>query len=107
MSPMTPSLDRPEAPRTITVLGSTGSIGTQTIELLAAEPERFQVRALVAGRKAGFKTVAVGTGVASWAELKRSRPDHLARDFRGVGKWLKWFGIQDSARRKRRTLPAA
>jgi 1-deoxy-D-xylulose-5-phosphate reductoisomerase len=54
MSPPTPSLAHPEAPRTITVLGSTGSIGTQTIELLEAEPERFQVRALVAGRKAGL-----------------------------------------------------
>ena len=36
--------------RSITVLGSTGSVGTQTVELLAAAPERFQVRALVAGR---------------------------------------------------------
>ena len=38
------------APRSVTVLGSTGSVGTQTIELLAADPERFEVRALVAGR---------------------------------------------------------
>ncbi len=38
------------ASRWVTVLGSTGSVGTQTIELLAAEPERFRVRALVAGR---------------------------------------------------------
>jgi 1-deoxy-D-xylulose-5-phosphate reductoisomerase len=37
-------------PRWVTVLGSTGSVGTQTIELLAAEPELFHVRALVAGR---------------------------------------------------------
>ena len=54
MSTPTPSLAHPEAPRTITVLGSTGSIGTQTIELLEAEPERFKVRALVAGRKAAL-----------------------------------------------------
>ena len=40
------------APRSVTVLGSTGSVGTQTIELLAGRPERFQVRALVAGRNA-------------------------------------------------------
>jgi 1-deoxy-D-xylulose-5-phosphate reductoisomerase len=39
-----------EPPRSVTVLGSTGSVGTQTVELLAAAPERFQVRALVAGR---------------------------------------------------------
>ncbi len=39
-----------KAPRSITVLGSTGSVGTQTVALLAAEPDRFRVRALVAGR---------------------------------------------------------
>jgi 1-deoxy-D-xylulose-5-phosphate reductoisomerase len=38
--------------RSVTVLGSTGSVGTQTIELLAADPDRFQVRALVAARNA-------------------------------------------------------
>lgn len=38
------------APRWITVLGSTGSVGTQTLDLIAAEPGRFKVRALVAGK---------------------------------------------------------
>jgi 1-deoxy-D-xylulose-5-phosphate reductoisomerase len=79
MSPPTPSLAHPEAPRTITVLGSTGSIGTQTIELLEAEPERFQVRALVAGRKAGLLAqqaialraeFAVVADTAVYAELR-------------------------------------
>ena len=37
------------AMKTVTVLGSTGSIGTQTIELLLANPDRYSVRALVAG----------------------------------------------------------
>jgi len=36
--------------KTVTVLGSTGSIGTQTVDLLLAQPERFAVRALVGGR---------------------------------------------------------
>jgi len=36
--------------KTVTILGSTGSIGTQTVGLLAAEPERYRVRALVAGK---------------------------------------------------------
>jgi 1-deoxy-D-xylulose-5-phosphate reductoisomerase len=44
----------PKRPRTVTVLGSTGSVGTQTVELLAAEPERFRVRALVGGRNASL-----------------------------------------------------
>ena len=43
-----------ESPRSVTVLGSTGSVGTQTVELLAAAPERFRVLALVAGRNVGL-----------------------------------------------------
>jgi 1-deoxy-D-xylulose-5-phosphate reductoisomerase len=42
--------DHQASPRTVTVLGSTGSVGTQTIDLLLAAPDRFRVRALVAGR---------------------------------------------------------
>lgn len=38
------------SPRSITVLGSTGSIGCSTIDLLLAEPGRFRIRALVGGR---------------------------------------------------------
>jgi 1-deoxy-D-xylulose-5-phosphate reductoisomerase len=41
-------------PRSVTVLGSTGSVGTQTVGLLVDAPERFQVRALVAGRNVGL-----------------------------------------------------
>jgi len=34
----------------VTVLGSTGSIGTNTLDVLARHPERFEVYALSAGR---------------------------------------------------------
>jgi len=40
------------AVRSVTVLGSTGSVGRSTADLLAANPERFAVRALVGGRNA-------------------------------------------------------
>ncbi len=40
--------------RTVSILGSTGSVGTQTIDLLRANPERYQVRALVAGGNASL-----------------------------------------------------
>ena len=40
--------------RTVTVLGSTGSVGTQTVDLLASAPGRYRVRALVAGRNAAL-----------------------------------------------------
>lgn len=49
---------------------------------------------VAAGKKAGYKTVAVGTGFSTWGELVRSRPDFLARDFRGIARWLRWFGIK-------------
>lgn len=35
---------------TVAVLGSTGSIGTQTLEVVSAEPDRFEIVALGAGR---------------------------------------------------------
>ncbi|MDQ2758297.1 MAG: 1-deoxy-D-xylulose-5-phosphate reductoisomerase [Actinomycetota bacterium] len=37
------------APRTVTLLGSTGSIGTQAIEIVRANPDRFRVTGLSAG----------------------------------------------------------
>jgi phosphoglycolate phosphatase-like HAD superfamily hydrolase len=79
-----------------------GRIQPQDVFVIGDTP--FDVSA---GRKAGYRTVAVGTGFASWAELRRSRPDHLARDFRGVDKWLKWFGIANSRLAKRRNSRAA
>lgn len=39
-----------ERPRGVTILGSTGSIGQSTIDLIDRHPERFRVEALVAGR---------------------------------------------------------
>jgi 1-deoxy-D-xylulose-5-phosphate reductoisomerase len=38
------------AMRSVSILGSTGSVGTQTLDLILAEPERYTVRALVGGR---------------------------------------------------------
>ena len=58
----------PEAPRTVSLLGSTGSVGTQTVDLLtAAPPGRFRVRALVAGRNAALlaeQAIALGAELA-------------------------------------------
>ena len=44
----------PSAPRGVAVLGSTGSIGTQTLEVLRLFPDRFRVRALTAGSNAAL-----------------------------------------------------
>jgi 1-deoxy-D-xylulose-5-phosphate reductoisomerase len=69
----------PAAPRSISVLGSTGSVGTQTLALLAAAaPGRYRVEALVGGRRAGLLAeqalrhgarLAVIADPACWNEL--------------------------------------
>ncbi len=41
---------RSDGPRSVTVLGSTGSVGRNTVELIAREPGRFAVEALAANR---------------------------------------------------------
>jgi len=42
------------ARRAVAVLGSTGSVGVQTLDLISSLPERFEVVALAAGRNAGL-----------------------------------------------------
>ncbi|MDE2038947.1 MAG: HAD family hydrolase [Elusimicrobia bacterium] len=49
---------------------------------------------VAAGKKAGYKTIGVGTGFSRWEDLVASRPDHLARDFRRIDRWLSWIGIR-------------
>ena len=70
--------------RTVTVLGSTGSVGTQTVQLLAAAPERFHVRALVGGRNVAalaeqartlHAEYAVIADAASYAALRAALSD--------------------------------
>ncbi|MCW5746398.1 MAG: 1-deoxy-D-xylulose-5-phosphate reductoisomerase [Alphaproteobacteria bacterium] len=39
-----------EAPRRVTILGSTGSVGCNTVDLIARAPDRFAVEALTANR---------------------------------------------------------
>jgi 1-deoxy-D-xylulose-5-phosphate reductoisomerase len=39
------------APRAVTILGSTGSIGTQALEVVTAHPERFVISGLAAGSR--------------------------------------------------------
>ncbi len=66
--------------RSVSVLGSTGSIGTSTIDLLLANPDRFRVRALAGGRNVALLAqqaralnaeVAVIADVAALPELAR------------------------------------
>ncbi len=52
-----------DAPRSLTVLGATGSIGTNTLDLVRREPQRFAVEALTAnGSAAQLARLAVEVG---------------------------------------------
>lgn len=71
-----------------------GHAGTAEVFVIGDTPHDVS-----AGKKAGYRTIAVGTGFAEWMDLVKSKPDHLARDFREVSKWLKWFGIKPKKRK--------
>ena len=54
---------RHDAPRVVTILGATGSIGRSTADVLARHPSRFQVMALAGGRDAaGLAAMAKSLG---------------------------------------------
>lgn len=60
--------DHPAWPREVAVMGSTGSIGVSTLAVIAANPGRFRVAALAAGRNVEL----LAKQAAAW------RPGHLA-----------------------------
>jgi len=70
---------RPTPPVPVTLLGSTGSVGTQTLEVIAAHPGRFEVVGLAAGGNDALlvaQTRATGArrvGLADRAAAARAR----------------------------------
>lgn len=46
------SAPSPDAPRSVTILGATGSVGASTVDLIGRSPERFTVEAVTANRDA-------------------------------------------------------
>ncbi len=67
-------------PRRVIVLGSTGSIGTQALEVIAANPDRFEVVGLAAGTdRVALDAQAAATGVTRLA-LGADEAVQLVRD---------------------------
>jgi 1-deoxy-D-xylulose-5-phosphate reductoisomerase len=59
------STDPSPAPRRVVLLGATGSIGRQAVDVIASFPDRFRVVGVVAGRDvAGLKALVERFGVA-------------------------------------------
>ena len=74
------------AVRTVTVLGSTGSVGTSTVDLLAANPGRYRVHALVGGRNVDLlaaQAIRLRAGLAVIADPSLHEP--LAAALAGTG----------------------
>jgi 1-deoxy-D-xylulose-5-phosphate reductoisomerase len=84
-------------PRRVVLLGSTGSIGTQALDVVRAHPGRFEVVGLAAGRDAaalvaqadahGVRRVALADPVAA-RELREARPDLEVLDGAGAATTL-------------------
>ncbi len=81
--------------RSVLVLGSTGSVGTQALDLIAGHPDRFTVAGLAAGgrdlallgrqiREHGVRRVAVADPAAA-ATLRRVAARDGAARGRGAG----------------------
>jgi 1-deoxy-D-xylulose-5-phosphate reductoisomerase len=68
--------------RRVAILGSTGSIGTQALEVIAAEPDRFEVVALAAGggnpRLLAEQAIAHGVQVVAVARAQAAEDVQLA-----------------------------
>jgi 1-deoxy-D-xylulose-5-phosphate reductoisomerase len=73
----------PPFPRTVTILGSTGSIGEKALAVVAQYPDRFRVKSLAAGRESArlaeqasrFDVARVATSTPGDGQLFSSRVD--------------------------------
>ncbi|MDO8144576.1 1-deoxy-D-xylulose-5-phosphate reductoisomerase [Isoptericola sp. 178] len=76
----------PHAARTLTLLGSTGSIGTQALDVIDAHPGRFVVEALSAGGSDvdALAAQAARYGVRAVAVADADRADALREALRGA-----------------------
>jgi 1-deoxy-D-xylulose-5-phosphate reductoisomerase len=66
-------------PKRVAVLGSTGSIGTQTLEVIARYPERFAVAGLAAGRNTALLREQIERFHPAIATSSSDGPDALVR----------------------------
>ena len=80
------------SPRTVTILGSTGSIGTQAVDVITRHPDRFHVEALTAGGRdvdlLADQAVALRVGTVAVADESRhaAARDAIATRLRAAGR---------------------
>ena len=77
----------PGPPRTVTILGSTGSIGCSTVDLIRRQPDRYKAVVLTANTNAGLlaeQARLLGAGFAVIADPSRYRALADALDGTGI-----------------------
>ena len=82
----------------VTILGSTGSIGQSTLDVLARHPERYRVAALTA--RGWTRTIRLARTIADLEGAPRVRRVHIAEAliYRRVGPANESSGVSDGAR---------
>ena len=73
-APDTPGMPRRRRSRRVTILGSTGSIGQSTVDLLLRNRDGFAVEALTANRNAALSGRAGAGTAGALCRGRRSRP---------------------------------
>ena len=77
-------------PRTVTLLGSTGSIGTQALDVVARHPDRFQVVGLAAGGSdpdlVARQVLATGASVVAVADRGAASAVHASVQARAAAR---------------------
>ncbi|MGH3315886.1 MAG: 1-deoxy-D-xylulose-5-phosphate reductoisomerase, partial [Nocardioidaceae bacterium] len=75
-------MSAPRDPRGVVILGSTGSIGTQALDVIRRNPGRFRVVALAAGgsdpRLLAAQAIEFGAGVVAVSQGTAAEDVHLA-----------------------------
>lgn len=71
--------------KSLAILGSTGSIGVSTLEIVAAHPDRFRVVALTAGRNLELLEQQVRTFRPEWVAVSAAADAARLRDSLGAG----------------------
>ncbi|MCC9312174.1 1-deoxy-D-xylulose-5-phosphate reductoisomerase [Kitasatospora sp. RB6PN24] len=88
----TPTVDDPSGPRELVILGSTGSIGTQAIDIVLRNPDRFRVVALSAAggqpELLAEQAFRLGVHTVAVARPEAERPLRAALAERAAGRPL-------------------
>ncbi len=72
--------------KSIVVLGSTGSIGVSTLDLVRRFPDEFRVRGLVAGRNLKLLATQIREFAPEWVSIQEKEGIRLLRKLLGEHK---------------------